>query len=96
MIPHSIDSVPELVKKTFSAKLCWHKSFAYSSWSLLKYRLEVCQSLLAWLFNALIKVGWQWPREFTAIPLPKSKYFLFLDEIRYDPFPYVNSIFLLP
>ena len=56
---------------------------------------ETCQIFLACLYIDLIRYGFEWPKELTAMPWTKSKYLLPLVEYKKLPLPFLKAIFLL-
>ena len=52
---------------------------------------ETCHTFFACLFIALIKLGLECPKELTAIPCTKSRYFLPLLAIKKLPFPLLKD-----
>ena len=53
-----------------------HNFLARFSPSGIWKALETCQSFFDWSLIALTNLGWECPKELTAIPWIKSKYFL--------------------
>ena len=73
LMAHSMASVPELVKKTTSAKVLSVRAEASFTCSGIVKMLETCQSLSAWALRAAMSLGCEWPRAFTAMPARASR-----------------------
>ena len=87
----SIDSAPELQKKTFSAKVFWHNFFAKFIAGIFIYRFDKCHAFLDWWFKILTKSLLLWPKFVTAMPAVKSIYFLLLTSQTYEPFAFFTT-----
>ena len=90
---HSIASVPELVKKTLSAKVLSTSDLANFSWFSTLYRLEVCHKFLACSIKTLTNFSLQWPKMFTAIPEVQSKNLRPSLEYSHIPSPFLKETF---
>ena len=73
LMAHSTASVPELVKKTTSAKVASVRAEASFACSGIVKMFDTCQSLSAWALRAAISLGWECPRALTAIPARASR-----------------------
>ena len=84
---HSNASAPELVKNIVSAKVSATSRSATATWPGTWYRFDTCISVAAWSWIVLVRCGWPWPRQLTAIPAAKSSQRLPSASNRYAPSP---------
>jgi hypothetical protein len=78
----SVASAPEFTNITKSAKVLSVNLLANLSCSGIVKALDTCHNFSDCFFIVSTKCGWQCPKEFTAIPETKSKYFSPVVDVR--------------
>ena len=87
----SIDSPPELQKKTFSAKVFWQSFFASLTAGSLIYRLDKCHSSFDCFCIILLNISLLWPKFVTAMPAVKSIYLLLSTSHTIEPLAFFTT-----